>query len=316
MSLKRRTFSFEDDLDLVRRLLLDIYTKIGALNYLIPTKIENLKFGPCGPTYTTDDDEDILIWELEDSTGLRKPIAISHRGGAANYHIEILPHYKSLEKEIFLELEEYENSIRQNHKRIIHYTTESDSQRSEVLTQLNYRLVEFHEYNYRIPLINPNLNLDLPSGFEIKNINPETDSNKFQQLLGQLHSHCKEFATIEKIQFFHLAEFYHADLDLVMANSNGEFVSLCQFRLDPLTNIAELELVGTLDEYSEFELEKYLINEGMIRLKPYNPKEVYSVEVDIRDEFFNSLLQSTGFVINESLYMWEKRDFRKEKRMG
>ena len=116
MTIRKKNISFDADLDIVRELLLEIFRKNGFLSYLIPTKIENHRFGPCGPPYSEKDNNDIIIWGIEDENGTIKTIAVSHRGGAANYHIEILPHYKSLEKEIFLELENDEKTIRNNNK--------------------------------------------------------------------------------------------------------------------------------------------------------------------------------------------------------
>ena len=142
--------------------------------------------------------------------------------------------------------------------------------------------------------------------FKIHNIKTKDDISKFQKCLGTIYSHCAENASIEKIQFLHTAEFYHEDLDLVMVTNEGKFISLCQFRLDPHTNIAELELIGTLKEYEEFQLEKHLVNEGLRRIRKYKPIEIYSVEININDSFYNPILQSTGFTVNEKMYMWEK----------
>ncbi|NHJ02305.1 MAG: hypothetical protein EAX86_09240 [Candidatus Heimdallarchaeota archaeon] len=307
MNLRKRIFSYDRDLDLAREFLLEVYEELGDLNYLIPTKIENHKFGPCGSIYTTEDDKDILIWELNDHDGVSNIIAVSHRGGAANYHLEILPQFKSLEKQIFLDLEDYERSIRGNSKRIIHYTVETDTDRSKVLEELNYHLVELHEFNYKISLVHSISKVDLPPKFKIYNIkSSKTDINKFQKCLGAIYPHCAEYASIERIQFLHNAEFYHEDLDLAMVSTEGDFISVCQFRLDPYTRIAELELIGTLKEYREHHIEEHLINEGLQRLRKYNPREIYSVEININDEYYNSILQSIGFIITEKLYMWEK----------
>ena len=56
--LSQHTFSFDNDLNEVRDFLLDIYQENSVLHYLIPTKIENQKYGPCGTSYTKKDDED------------------------------------------------------------------------------------------------------------------------------------------------------------------------------------------------------------------------------------------------------------------
>ncbi|MCK5301700.1 MAG: hypothetical protein KAJ96_01055 [Candidatus Thorarchaeota archaeon] len=64
MDTEKRFSSYETDLDGVRALLLGIFKPINSLHYLIPIKIENHKYGPCGSKHTEKDDDDIVIWEL------------------------------------------------------------------------------------------------------------------------------------------------------------------------------------------------------------------------------------------------------------
>ena len=90
-----------------RRFFLEIYKKNNELHYLIPTKIENQKFGPCGPEYTIKDDEAIKIWRALNRDD-PDTIAVSHRGSAGNYHIEIHPDYKHKERELFRQIEKLE----------------------------------------------------------------------------------------------------------------------------------------------------------------------------------------------------------------
>ena len=66
MNIEKRIFNFDKDLDSVRMFLLEIYQKTNSLHYLIPIKIENHKFGPCGPEYSKEDEEDIYIWEIKE----------------------------------------------------------------------------------------------------------------------------------------------------------------------------------------------------------------------------------------------------------
>ena len=121
MTLVNRRFSYERDLDSVRNFLSEIFRLTGSLHYLIPTKIENHKYGPCGPSYTKKDNEDIQIWQkTTDSKNSSLIIAVSHRGSAGNYHIEIHPAYKKLEgeneklKEELMEIKEELSVLRTN----------------------------------------------------------------------------------------------------------------------------------------------------------------------------------------------------------
>ncbi|TFG95865.1 hypothetical protein E4H12_12370 [Candidatus Thorarchaeota archaeon] len=110
MAIVREPFSYDRNLNEVRMFLLNIYKETGALHYLIPTKIENQKFGPCGPDYSPKDDDAIKIWRISKSDD-SEIIAVSHRGSAGNYHIEIHPDYKHMEKELFQEIENLERTI-------------------------------------------------------------------------------------------------------------------------------------------------------------------------------------------------------------
>lgn len=79
MRLVRHPFTYEKHLDSVRTFLLDVHRSSGMLHYLIPTKIENQKFGPCGPDYSPADDETIKIWRSSSDPD-SEIVAVSHRG--------------------------------------------------------------------------------------------------------------------------------------------------------------------------------------------------------------------------------------------
>ncbi|MFW9933532.1 MAG: hypothetical protein ACFFDR_12855, partial [Candidatus Thorarchaeota archaeon] len=161
-------FTFASDLDSVRTFLSDVYRTNGMLHYLIPTKIENQKFGPCGPDYSPADDATIKIWRS--STSIDSAIiAVSHRGSAGNYHIEIHPTYKGMEKELFARIEGLEKANPDNeHNRIYMYTVDLDPVRSAHLTEMGYEDGGLHEYNYEFPTDTPIPEYELPDGFRIR----------------------------------------------------------------------------------------------------------------------------------------------------
>jgi len=304
MDLINRTFSYETDLDDVRKFLLEIYQLTGSLQYLIPIKIENHKYGPCGPSYTKKDDEDIKIWEIES-----KKVAISHRGSAENYHIEVHPEFKQLEREIFLKIEDFEVKKKTKGKikslNIYMYTVETDELRTKTLLDLQYTNHGLHEYNYIISNIENKIDYRIPEGFIIRNINGESDLLSLIKVIGSVFQHCASYMTVEKLLFMHQAEFYSPDLDLIAVAPNSEFAAFCMFRFDPLTKIAELEIIGAKQEYKNLGLEKALIYEGLYRLRKYNPKMVCAVEIDVSDEL-NKIISSVGFKKQTNMYIWRK----------
>ncbi len=304
MKIQMESFSFERDLDRVRKFLLEIFKKTGQLHYLIPTKIENQKFGPCGPDYSSKDDEAIKIWrEAKETPNI---IAISHRGSAGNYHIEIHSDFKHLERELFQEIENLEKSITsEDKKRIYMYTVSSDAERPQVLIEMGYEDYGLHEYNYWFTQDSPVPENPLPHGFSVRDLTDEEDYPKFIQVIGSAYEHCREHMTLQKMKFMAEAEFFHPDLNLVAVDDAGKFVGFCMYRLDPLTNISEMEALDTHPDFKNHGIEEALLSEGLRRLLKHKPALICSVEVDV-NESLNQILESAGFVRSVTMNMWGK----------
>ena len=305
MAIIREPFSFERNLNQVRMFLLNIYNKTGGLHYLIPTKIENQKFGPCGPDYSPKDDDAIKIWRISKSID-SEIIAVSHRGSAGNYHIEIHPDYKHMEKELFQEIENLERTIvGEGKSRIYMYTVSSDSRRPQVLTEMDYEDYGLHEYNYEFPQNVLIPDIPPPEGYSIRSISSEQDYLKYIEVIGSVYDHCRQHMTIEKMMFMTQAEFYHQDLTLAAVNDSGMFVGFCMLRLDPLTNIAEIELLDTHPEFRNLGLEEAILSEGIKRVMKNRPILLCAVEIDV-SEPLNKILESAGFIQSVTMNMWGK----------
>ncbi|MHA1906350.1 MAG: GNAT family N-acetyltransferase [Candidatus Thorarchaeota archaeon] len=305
MKLVEESFSFDRDLDQVRMFLLKIYHRTGALHYLIPTKVENQKYGPCGPKYSPSDDETIKIWRLSDKED-SEIIAVSHRGSAGNYHIEIHPDHKHMEKELYREVENLEKRIVGERKsRMYTYTVGSDSQRPQVLTELGYEDRGLHEYNYEFPQDATIPDNPLPEGYSIRSLRGEEDYSDFIELFATVNDHCREYLTIERMKFMAHAEFYNDNLSLIVADDTGQFVGFCMFRLDPLTKIAELEAVGTYPNFANIGLEEALISEGLRHVVKQHPDLICCVEVD-KSESLNQMVESAGFIQSVTMNQWWK----------
>ena len=305
MRIIEKQFSFDKDLDSVRAFLLDVYKKTGELHYLLPTRIENQKFGPCGPDYSKEDDKAIKIWKTSDNDN-SEIIAISHRGSSANYHIEIHPNYMHLEKELFQEIEKLESSIVAKQKaRMYMYHVGPDTKRAGVLRDMNYEEYGLHEYNYAVPKDIQIPSNPLPKGYEIRSIRGEQDYPQFIDVIGSAYDHCRQHMTIDKMKFMTEAEFYHQDLNLVVVDEEERFVAFCMYRLDPVTRIAEMEAVDVHPDYKSLGLESALLSEGIKRVRKYQPNQIYAVEVDVSDPQ-NQLLKIAGFVRTVTMNMWGK----------
>jgi ribosomal protein S18 acetylase RimI-like enzyme len=305
MNIVRSPFNFNRDLDRAREFLLDVYNSAGALHYLVPTKIENQKYGPCGTDYSSKDDEAIKIWK-QTNKDCSDIVALSHRGSSANYHIEIHPDYKSLEPDLFLEIEKLESSISpERNARMYMYTVGPDSMRASVLAEMGFEDYGLHEFNYRFPQDKPILDNLPPERFTVRGLRGEEDYPKFIKVIGSVYDHCRQYMTLQKMRFMTQAEFYHGDLNLVMIDHDGSFVGFCMYRLDPLTKIAEMEALGVHPDLEDWGLESVLLSEGLRRLMKHQPNFVCAVEIDMSDQL-NQYLESAGFVRSVTMNQWGK----------
>jgi len=301
----QRPFSFERNLDEVRLFLLEVYKQTDALHYLIPIKIENQKFGPCGEDYSPKDDEALKIWRTSDKDD-SDIVAISHRGSAANYHIEIHPSNKSLENDLFQEIEKLErNIVGKLGSRMYMYTVGPDSMRPKVLAEMGYEDYGLHEYNYEFLQGASIPDNPLPDGYRIRGLRDEQDYVKFIEVIGSVYDHCRQYMTLEKMRWMTEAEFYHQDLNLAVADEKDRFVGFCMYRLDPITGIAEMESLGAHPDSSDLELEEALLSEGLRRVMKHQPRLICAVEIDISDPM-NKELESAGFVRSVTMNMWGK----------
>jgi ribosomal protein S18 acetylase RimI-like enzyme len=302
MKIVREQFSFESNLDEVRLLQLEIYRQTGELHYLIPTKIENEKFGPCGHEYSSKDDKAIKIWRGSNS----EVIAVSHRGSAGNYHIEIHPDHKHMEKELFIEIEKLEKEVvGDNKSRMYTYTVSSDTDRPTVLTELGYEDYGLHEYNYLFPLDSKIPENPLPEGFTFRDLTNVEDYPKYIEVIGSVYEHCRKNMTLDKMKFMTQAEFFHPDLFLAAVDDTGMFVGFCMYRLDPLSQIVEMESLDTHPDFNNLGIEQALLSEGLRRLKKYAPNLICTVEVNL-DDPWNQFLESAGFIRSVTMNMWGK----------
>jgi hypothetical protein len=272
---------------------------------LIPIKVENQKFGPCGPDYSPSDDEAIKIWRASNSDS-DSIIAVSHRGSAGNYHVEIHPDFKSMEKELFQEIETLEIEIRGEEKfRMYTYTVGPDTMRHKVLAELGFEDYGLHEYNYEFPQGTSIPDNSPPEGYSIRSLRGEEDYDSIIEVIGTVYDHCRQNMTIEKMRFMAQADFYHHDLTLVMTDDTDNFVGFCMYRYDPTTRVAEMELLGVRPDFENLGLEEALVSEGLRRVLKYQPVLVCAVEIDVSDPL-NQMLESGGFVRNVTMNQWGK----------
>ncbi len=131
------------------------------------------------------------------------------------------------------------------------------------------------------------------------------DYPKFIEVVGSVYSHCGEYMTVEKMKFMSKAEFFHQDLNLVAVTEDDDFIAFSMYRLDPLTNIAELEILGVHPALSHIGLETALLTEGLQRVRKNQRDLIYAVEIGISEPNNQSLINA-GFVQSVTMNQWFK----------
>ena len=310
MTIQQRDFHWDEDFELVRRFLIEIFNETKSLYNMIPSRFENRKFGPCGPEYTDEDDRLVKIWEETDESGLskeRRIIAVTVLDTSPVSYLNLHPEYAHVEKDIILAMEDQKRAMGKTDDRevrIAFVTPVSHTRRQELLKELGYENLG----NYGHDRIRP-VDLDvpdyhLPDGYSIKHVDIAEEFEKYHEVIGSVFSHCREYMTENAAKLYSEASFYHDGLDLVVVAPDGNFAAFTTIRMDPVSRITEFEPVGTHPDHRKLGLAKSIILEGLKRLEKHAPSFV-SIPGAADNEGATKLYDSLGFS-REDLHVWRK----------
>jgi ribosomal protein S18 acetylase RimI-like enzyme len=299
MPIISRKYQHEHDFQAVMSYLRETYSETKSLNNWLPPRFENT---------IIEMKNSVQLWE-ENYSGEKRPRILAVVTPEINfrYFIQIHPDYCSLEEDILQWIEEYSvlqrakqggsqklsvialegNSTRETSLR------KRDFERGNVYGILRIRDLEAHIPNYQVP-----------DGFKIRSVNPETDLEDLAKAIRVVFGHGESFIKRVLEETSHTS-FYHKDLALVMVDREGALASFCTFRLDQPSGVAELEPMGTLPEYRGIGLAKALLCEGFRRLGEYNPKLLY-IDGAANTPAANRLYEATGFTKRYNYYFWHK----------
>ncbi|NHJ05406.1 MAG: GNAT family N-acetyltransferase [Candidatus Heimdallarchaeota archaeon] len=309
MSVKIRSFHWENDFELVRNFLIKSYNITKSLHNWIPQRFENRKFGPCGTEYLDEEDELVKIWELgtdENTTG-NNIVAITIYEPPSTFWIQIHPDYRYLELKILDWIEEQRKQMKKNNseKQELHfYVLNSDEFRVKLLKERGYQnkgseeCIRIRSLEMSIP------EYQLPDGYSIRHVNIEEDFDKYREVIGAVFPHCNKM-TRSLAEKYSKASFYKANLDLVVVAPKGDFAAFCTMRFDSKSKIAELEPMGTHLEHRRKGLGKALIYEALKRVKKYQPSLICvssAASTKAADALYNSL----GFEKIDDITLWVK----------
>jgi ribosomal protein S18 acetylase RimI-like enzyme len=179
-----------------------------------------------------------------------------------------------------------------------------DREREKALRRRNfsrervYGILRIRETDSSIP------GVIVPEGFTIRSVDGRKDFQKLASNIRIVFGH-GEWFTAEILERIAEASFYVKDLDLIAEAPNGDIASFCTFRIDPISNAAELEPIGTLPEYRGLGLAKALMIEGIKRLKKYQPLFIY-IDGAADTPAANRLYETMGFENRGTYYYWSK----------
>jgi len=310
MTIQQRDFHWNEDFELVRNFLIEIFNETKSLHNMIPSRFENRKFGPCGPEHTDEDDKLVKIWEETEESDLskeRKVIAVTILDTSPVSYLNIHPAYTNVEKDIILAMEEQKKEMGKTDDREVRIavlTPESHTQRQELLQELGYENLGNYGHNRIRPVDLDVPDYHLPDGYSIKHVDVAEEFEKYHEVIGSVFSHCGEHMTEKAAKHYSEASFYHDGMDLVVVAPDGKFAAFTTIRMDPLSGITEFEPVGTHPDYRKLGLAKSIILEGLKRLEKHAPSFVCIPEA-ADNESAARLYDNLGFS-REDLHVWRK----------
>ncbi len=304
MTTKMRSFHWKDDFELVKSFLIETFELTPYHNW-IPSRLENVRFGPCGPEYQDEEDEYIKIWEEITDLGT-KIIAVSYMKPSLECWIHTHPDYKHVEREIILWTENHAKEMKPDagERKISFITRDIDEKRVSLLNEMGYQEIELYGDLQVRPTDLPAPDYTVPDGFSITHALMEQDFEKYTEVQGSVFPHCKNM-TKKLLMHYASASFYNAELDIVAVAPDGRFAAFCTVRIDPVSKIAELEPVGTNPEFRKLGLARAVVLEGLHRVKKYNPSAI-CIPGAAATEGARNLYKSVGFQIIGGEYLWNK----------
>lgn len=307
MPIVMRAFNWKKDFEIIQKFLTETYTLTNSFHNWAPTRFENRKFGACGSEYQDEEDELVKIWEFSDESNpnTREVVAVTILNDSGANWIQIHPEHKYLEKELVLWIEEQLKATKDNSFTISRFNVlGSDEMRLSLLVDLGYENLGVEEYT-RVRLVDmPVPNYSLPEGYMIRGVNAKQDFTKYREVMGSVFPHCKKM-TEKLFKIYTSATFYNENLDIIAIAPNDEFAAFATFRLDPISNIVEVEPVGTHPNHRKLGLASAVICEGLNRLKKYNPSAIVILGA-ANTPGANRLYDKLGFTEKTEIYTMEK----------
>jgi len=308
MTVKDRSFDWEQDFDLIRRFLIETHEIEPLLNW-IPTRFENRKFGPCGPVYKDDEDRFVQIWEdkAKSKSAPTPIVGVGIFSPPSEGHVNIHPEYRHVEREIISWLETQAKQKRNSYSNggeLSFFVREDNEHLTNLLEELEYQNEGLYSHDRVRPLDYPIPEFELPESMVIRSVDIVNELDSYRAAQSSVFKHCLSM-TMENARIFKSASFYNAKLDIAVVTENGDFAAFCTVRVDPISGIAEFEPVGTRPDYRNRGLAKMLLAEGLQRAEDYDVSFMCIPGAN-PTEAASRLYESLGFELTAREYRWSK----------
>jgi GNAT superfamily N-acetyltransferase len=148
---------------------------------------------------------------------------------------------------------------------------------------------------------------ELPAGYTIRPLNAKTDVVQRAGVQSDAFAGEPEPGewALENTERF--LRWYQGrdDLDLVAVSNTGEIASFAVFLVDPVTEVGELDPVGTRESHQRKGLSKAVLLSGLQYLRSKN-MEVAVVRTGVRNAAAIHTYESVGFSVVDHLYRYTK----------
>jgi GNAT superfamily N-acetyltransferase len=304
MTYKMRAYHYDEDIDIARRFLGDIFNRSKKHNALVPSRLENERHGPCGSEEIREDDSKIRIWEsMDENVASIAALTILEPNGY--FWINVHPNHEDLVRKLIPAIEEQRKQMRKNDEEELKIGTPVPvdfKSLINILQEFEYEDGGVCEHNQIWPIDTPAPVFQTPEGYIVRHVKLPEDFEPYSEAVNTVFSHC---GMTEKLAMLYTeAGFYHDELDLVAETQDGSFASFVTVRIDPLTNMAELEPVGTHPDHRGKGLAKAVCAEGIRRVQKYDPACIVILGAASTEAAAN-LYKSLGF-IKEDVHLWKK----------
>ncbi|MFW9793812.1 MAG: GNAT family N-acetyltransferase [Candidatus Thorarchaeota archaeon] len=299
MSIQMRNFQWDRDFDRARRFLGEIFPIRRAYTNWVPSRLENVKYGPGGTEYLDEEDAYLKIWEVE-----HQIVALSYTKPSGECWLLIHPNQTAHSKEIIVWMQGRVKELSKSDEvKMTLVADDADDELISTLSSLGFAKDESDGDNQVRPLDAPIPDYSLPEGYVIRHATAD-DCEKYRDVQGAVFKHMQNM-TRSLYDNYRSASFYHEELDVLAVVPSGEFAAFCTGRIDPVSRIAELEPVGTHPEHRKLGLGKAVILECLKRLEKHKPTAVVILGA-APWEAARRLYESVGFVNEGERHYWAK----------